>query len=108
MPGRDDEADRAMPVIVVGFLSAYLPWVLVSRLTFIYHYFASVPFIILATAQGLRVLERRAPRATHVLMGVLCVAALALFIAFYPLASGVEVSRAWCDLVSVFDNWMWY
>ena len=106
--GRNDEYDRAMPVIAVGFLSAYLPWVLVSRLTFIYHYFASVPFIILATAQGLRVLERRAPRATHVLMGVLCVAALALFIAFYPLASGAEVPRAWCDAVSVFDNWMWY
>lgn len=106
--GRDDEFDRALPVIAVGFLAAYLPWVLVSRLTFIYHYFASVPFIILATAQGLRYLERRAPRATHVLMGVLCVAALALFIAFYPLASGVEVPRAWCDLVSVFDNWMWY
>ena len=39
-----------MPVIAVGFLSAYLPWVLVSRLTFIYHYFASVPFIILMVA----------------------------------------------------------
>ncbi len=106
--GRDDEYDRALPVIAVGFLSAYLPWVLVSRLTFIYHYFASVPFIILATAQGLRYLERKAPRATHVLMGVLCAAALALFIAFYPLASGIEVPRAWCDAVSVFDNWMWY
>ena len=108
VPGRDDEYDRAMPVIAVGFLSAYLPWVLISRLTFIYHYFASVPFIILATAQGLRYLERKAPRTTHVLMGVLCVAALALFVAYYPLASGVEVSRAWCDAVSVFDNWMWY
>ena len=106
--GRDDETDRAMPVIAVGFLSAYLPWVLVSRLTFIYHYFASVPFIILATAQGLRYLERKAPRATHVLMGVLCAAALALFVAYYPLASGIEVPRAWCDAVSVFDNWMWY
>ena len=106
--GRDDEYDRALPVIAVGFLSAYLPWVLVSRLTFIYHYFASVPFIILATAQGLRYLERKAPRATHVLMGVLFAAALALFIAYYPLASGIEVPRAWCDAVSVFDNWMWY
>ena len=106
--GRNDEYDRAMPVIAVGFLSAYLPWVLISRLTFIYHYFASVPFIILATAQGLRYLERRAPRATHVLMGVLCAAALALFVAYYPLASGMEVPRAWCDAVSVFKNWMWY
>ena len=44
---------------LVSFLSQYLPWVLVPRSTFIYHYFASVPFIILATAPGLRYLERR-------------------------------------------------
>ena len=56
--GRDDEYDRALPIIAVGFLSAYLPWVLVSRLTFIYHYFASVPFIILATAQEMCIRDR--------------------------------------------------
>ncbi|MDO5299288.1 MAG: phospholipid carrier-dependent glycosyltransferase [Clostridia bacterium] len=108
LPGRDDPYDRAMPVIAVGFLSAYLPWVLVTRLTFIYHYFASVPFIILATAQALRYVERRRPRLAGVLMTALCAAALVLFIAFYPLASGLEVPRAWCDAVSWFKNWMWY
>ena len=108
IPGRDDAYDRAMPVIAVGFLSAYLPWVLISRLTFIYHYFASVPFIILATAQGLRYIERHRPKLAKALIAVLCVTALALFIAFYPLASGIEVPRAWCDAVSWFDNWMWY
>ena len=43
-----------------------------------------------------------------VLAAVLAVAAVALFVAFYPLASGAEVPRAWCDAVSWFDNWMWY
>ena len=81
---------------------------LVSRLTFIYHYFASVPWIILATAQGLRYMERRYARATHVLAVVLALAALALFIGFFPLASGFEVPRAWCDAMSWFDRWMWY
>ena len=108
IPGRDDEYDRAMPVIAVGFLSAYLPWVLVSRLTFIYHYFASVPFIILATAQALRYLERRKPKLSHVLAGVLGAAAVALFIAFYPYASGMEVSRDWLAAMNWFKNWMWY
>ena len=106
--GRDDAYDRAMPVIAVGFLSAYLPWVLVSRLTFIYHYFASVPFIILATAQGLRYLERRNKKLSHALMLVLGVAAVALFIAFYPYASGLEVSREWLARMNWFKNWMWY
>ena len=106
--GRDDEYDRAMPIITVGFLSAYLPWVLVSRLTFIYHYFASVPFIILATAQGLRYLERHNKKLSHALMIVLGVAAVALFIAFYPYASGLEVSREWLAKMNWFQNWMWY
>ena len=108
IPGREDAYDRAMPVIVIGFLSAYLPWVLIARLTFIYHYFASVPFIILATAHTLRCIGRCRPKLEKALIAVLCVAALILFAAFYPLASGAEVPRAWCDAVSWFDNWLWY
>ena len=108
VPGRDDAYDRAMPVIAVGFLSAYLPWVLVSRLTFIYHYFASVPFIILATVQALRYLERRKPKLSHALAAVLGVAAVVLFAAFYPYASGMEVSRDWLAKMNWFKNWMWY
>lgn len=108
IPGRDDEDDRAMPVIAVAFLSGYLPWVLVSRLTFIYHYFASVPWIIIATALGLKYMARHAKRLSYALAAVLAVAAIALFIAFYPLASGIEVPRAWCDAVNWFEGWMWY
>jgi len=100
--------ERALPVLVVGFLSAYLPWVLVSRLTFIYHYFASVPFIILSTSTCLCHLERRFPRVSHALMVVLMVAAVAMFVAFYPLASGCEVSREWGDAMNWFRGWMWY
>ena len=36
--------------IVIAFLSVYLPWVLISRLTFVYHYFTAVPFLIMAIA----------------------------------------------------------
>ena len=108
IPGRDDELDRAMPVIAVGFLSAYLPWVLVSRLTFIYHYFASVPFIIIATVQALRYLERRKPKLALALAALLSVTAIVLFIAFFPLASGIEVPRAWCNAMNWFHDWMWY
>ena len=34
--------------LCIGFLAQYLPWTLVSRCTFIYHYFPSVPFITLS------------------------------------------------------------
>ncbi|MDO4741731.1 MAG: phospholipid carrier-dependent glycosyltransferase, partial [Eubacteriales bacterium] len=108
LPLRQDEDDRTLAVIAVCFLSAYLPWVLVSRLTFIYHYFASVPWIIIATALGLKYLSRKHRRAAYVLAAVLAAATVVLFAAFFPLASGMEVPRAWCDAVSWFDGWMWY
>lgn len=107
-PIRIDPLDRMMPVVVIGFLSAYLPWVLVSRLTFIYHYFASVPFIILALCMTLCYAERRWPGPVRILRIVYVVIALMLFIGFYPLASGHEVPRAWCDAMNWFGNWMWY
>ena len=31
-----------------------------------------------------------------------------LFIAFYPYASGLEVSRDWLAKMNWFKNWMWY
>jgi len=106
--GREDADDRVMPIICVAFLSGYLPWVLVSRLTFIYHYFASVPWIIIATVLGLKYLAREHKKLSYAIAALLGVAAVALFAAFYPLASGVEVPRAWCDAVAWFDGWMWY
>ncbi len=44
------DGNLALPILAVSFLAQYLPWVLVPRSMFIYHYFASVPFLILATA----------------------------------------------------------
>ena len=39
---------------------------------------------------------------------VLAAPAVALFIAFYPYASGLEVSREWLARMNWFKNWMWY
>ncbi len=109
IPGRDDAYDRALPVIAVGFLSAYLPWVLVSRLTFIYHYFASVPFIILATAQVLRYLERAKPRAQPCAGApCLCVAAVVAVHRVLSLCVGAGGLRGWLARMNWFKNWMWY
>ena len=39
--------DKRMVVIFVAFAMQYCPWMLVTRCTFIYHFFTSVPFVIL-------------------------------------------------------------
>ena len=101
----EKRASRVFLLVLIGFLSQYLPWVLVPRSTFIYHYFASVPFIIMASVLVLGRMRRRSRDGFIAAGVVLCVAALALFIAFYPLESGMPVSRAYASLLRWF-NWI--
>ena len=78
---------------------------LVPRSTFIYHYFASVPFIILCTALMLDRIRIRNRKRFVTCAAVLLVAALVLFIAFYPLESGLPVARWYANLLRWFK---WY
>ena len=102
-------ADWVSVVLIIGFMSQYLPWVLVPRSTFIYHYFASVPFIILMTAFALGRLEkgRDGGAAFHISSGILLALALLLFIMFYPLESGLPMSESYAVHLRWF-NWYNY
>ena len=98
-------APRAFVLVLVAFLSQYLPWVLVPRSTFIYHYFASVPFIVMASTLLLDRVRRRNRQAFIASACVLCAVALVLFVMFYPLESGMPVSRQYASLLRWF-NWV--
>ena len=99
--------DKRYIFVVVGFLSQYMPWMLIQRSTFIYHYFASVPFIILAIAIFFEWLRRTRHeiyiRAVWIYGGI----ALALFALFYPLMSGTPFPRALANLTDWF-HWFYY
>ena len=102
-------ADDPVPaLIIISFLAQYLPWVLVSRGTYIYHYFPSVPFIILALVFFICRLEDRRRRAGRVVLAFCLLAALVLFIAFFPYISGVTASKAWLDSMKWFQGWLYY
>jgi len=92
-------------ILIIGFFSQYLPWTLVPRSMFIYHYFASVPFIIIATAFLFGRLEKKNPRAFRWWAIALIAAALILFVMFYPLESGTPVALSYAKHLRWFD---WY
>ena len=98
-------APKEWLIVLIGFASQFLPWVLVPRSTFIYHYFASVPFIILCTVLMLGWLRKRSERAFKWTGGILLVAALVLFVMFYPLESGMPVARSYAQYLRWFK---WY
>ena len=98
-------ASRSYVMVIVAFCSQFLPWVIVPRSTFIYHYFASVPFIIMASALLLDAIRHRSERAFTATAGALLGAALILFGVFYPLESGLPCSREYAKYLRWFR---WY
>ncbi|NLB90636.1 MAG: phospholipid carrier-dependent glycosyltransferase [Clostridiales bacterium] len=92
---KNDQPELAM--ILIGFASQYLPWTFVPRGTYIYHYFASVPFIILAIVVVFYWIEKKNKKlGTMLLWGFVFLAAL-MFIGFFPYASGATVPIKWLE-----------
>ena len=87
---------------LIGLLAQFLPWVLVPRGTYIYHYFASIPFLILSTVLLLHWLSERWPRAGRCVLIAYLLVCLVFFIGFYPYASGVLAPNWWLDFMSRF------
>ena len=93
--------------LLVGYLAEYMPWMGVKRLVFIYHYFTSVPFLVLMITYVAWYLyqhlqdDRQRKIFDYVLYAYLAVV-LGLFIMFYPVLSGFEVPKTY---IKNFLNW---
>lgn len=77
-----------MPIFV-AILSLLLPWVLVKRSTYIYHYFPILPFVILCTAFSLDYLRKNVKWGKKSVYGYFTVAVI-LFILFFPVLTGIK------------------
>ena len=92
--------------ILISLGAAFLPWVLITRATFIYHYFASVPFIILLTAYLIKIsATHRFPKWAW----TLCILSLLVFCWFYPVYAGVCINRAFAlDWMRWMPTWWFF
>jgi dolichyl-phosphate-mannose--protein O-mannosyl transferase len=86
---------RSFPatVILLGFISQYLPWSLISRVIFMYHMFGGLIFMILAAAFVLaHIAEKlRRPGRRLLVVNYLGIAVL-FFLYFYPVWTGLPIS----------------
>ena len=89
--------------ILVALLSEFLPWAIAPRkLTFIYHFFPSVPFLVLAIVYVGGALTERS-RAYWPWVIAYGVAVGGLFVLFYPVLSAMPVSK---DFVLHWLRWL--
>lgn len=91
--------------LLIAFLSLYLPYIFVSRLMFIYHFYYSVPFLIIMIAYVINDLLRHKPK-DYILLFIYISMVIMLFFMFYPILSGYEISKSFVDNYLVwFEGW---
>ena len=97
--------DRLGGFLAIGYLSQYLPWVFIGRVVFIYHYFPSVPFVVLMLGYCFRKVVKKKPGwiwGVYAYVGL----AVCLFILFYPVLSGGDMNPEYVTRwLRWFEDW---
>jgi len=98
--------DRKGAMLLVMYLLPMIPWMLVPRTSFLYHYFPSLP----ALALMLGYWAEHAGKKGLILLSIISLLSIFAFVIFYPVLAGVEISfehfmklqwLPWWDFMSV-------
>lgn len=100
--------DKNARFLIIAYMAQYLPWFFISRTTYIYHYFPSVPFVTLMIGYVFYWFVRKKPaKWKTAAVWVYVAAAVGLFILFYPVLSGHAVEKEFVsNYLRWFDTWV--
>jgi dolichyl-phosphate-mannose-protein mannosyltransferase len=90
--------------IVTFFFFQWVPYMLISRITFIYHFYVNVPFLSLAAA--FLISKYWSSRWVKVAAIAYFAGVVALFALFFPVISGVPASNSWIDSLKWLNGWV--
>ena len=85
-------------ILFIGVAANYLPWILVDRCVFLYHFFATVPFILLSAVYLLYRLEEQGKVGKYVKWIWLGIA-LVYFILLFPAISGIPTGFGYAGFI---------
>ena len=91
--------DNVSAFILLGYLAQLLPWVLVPRLTFAYHYFPCTVFLALGLGRCFDLMEHGSAKGKWYTGGFAALS-IAVFILFFPVLAGIPIGR------SILRSWL--
>lgn len=89
--------------IATVFLFQWLPYAIISRVLFLYAFYSNVPMMILATVYFIN--KYWGVRRWKIIVLFYFIVVAVLFAAFYPVISGMPVSRNWIDGLKWMRSW---
>ncbi|MGG1514370.1 phospholipid carrier-dependent glycosyltransferase [Paenibacillus oryzisoli] len=100
--------DKRLRLLLIAYGSQYLPWILVPRLTFIYHYFAMVPFLVLILTLYIKQFLEQGPPKRRQWVLVYLGGVLLLFFLFYPILSGMIIPAKYSFFLRWLPGWNFF
>lgn len=101
--------DKNSLFLVIAYLAQLVSWIPVTRLTFIYHYFPCVPFIVLMIGYSILCIyndSKNKKAAMYTAFGYTALVII-LFIMFYPVLSGQPCNVNYAEhFLKWFDSWV--
>lgn len=92
-------------IISVGYWANLVPWILVTRCTFEYHYFTSAMFLILAIGYCFEMMWKGKWYQKYMIY-VVTAMCIVLFICFYPVVSGTDLHESFrVGFIHWMDSW---
>ena len=90
-------------ILLITVLSLWLPYIFIGRVMFLYHYFPVVPFITLSVVKLLKDIEEKTKKTFIVPIYLTIV--IGFFIIYYPVISGIPVSKHYIDSLKLLESW---
>jgi dolichyl-phosphate-mannose-protein mannosyltransferase len=89
--------------ITAFFFFQWLPYLLISRITFIYHFYANVPFLCLAAAYFIN--KYWSSKWGKIVTIIYFFSLVLMFALFYSVITGTPATVSWIDSLKWFKGW---
>ena len=97
------EKDKSSILLLIFILSTFIPYVFIGRLMFMYHYFITLPFVMLAIVSLIKWITEKT-KNDHVYYGYIALIII-MFIVFYPIVSGMPVGDEYINSLKWLPRW---
>ncbi|MBR3133098.1 MAG: phospholipid carrier-dependent glycosyltransferase [Clostridia bacterium] len=97
--------NKATALLLVMIASTWLPYVFIGRIMFIYHYFITLPFVMLSIVWALKWIEKKL--GSKIVSIAVLILFLVGFIYYYPIYSGKTVSKVYIEDSKIMNSWVY-
>jgi len=97
--------DKKAGFLFLAYAAQYIPWMSIGRITFIYHYFPAILFVILMIGYTMQYLTEHFKYGKQTIAAYLALV-LVMFFIFFPVISGTPVPVEWGMKLRFLKDWI--